>query len=71
MIIIIFIYHLFLFYLLNLNILYYYFLNDTSFLIGIVGGGAQVGPIGTAATIMAAPGDYHGGEIGGMIGRGN
>jgi hypothetical protein len=45
------------------------------FLIGIVGGGGvQVGPLGTAATnrpIVPAPGDYGGGEIGGIIGRGN
>jgi hypothetical protein len=43
------------------------------FLIGIVGGGVQLGPLGTAATnrsIVPAPGDYDG-EIGGMIGRGN
>jgi hypothetical protein len=44
------------------------------FLIGIVGGGVQLGPLGTAATnrpIVPAPGDYDDGEIGGMIGRGN
>jgi hypothetical protein len=44
------------------------------FLIGIVGGGVQLGPLGTAATnslIVPAPGDYDYGEIGGMIGRGN
>jgi hypothetical protein len=45
------------------------------FLVGIVGGGVQLGPLGTAATnrpIMPAPGDYDDGEIGGMmIGRGN
>jgi hypothetical protein len=45
------------------------------FLIGIVGGGAQLGPLGTAATnrpIVRAPGDYDDGEIGGvMIGREN
>jgi hypothetical protein len=38
-----------------------------------VGGGVQLGPLGTAATnrpIVPAPGDYDG-EIGGMIGRGN
>jgi hypothetical protein len=43
------------------------------FLIGIVGGGVPIGPLGTAATnrpIVPAPGDYDG-EIGGMIGRGN
>jgi hypothetical protein len=42
-------------------------------LIGIVRGGAQLGPLGTAATnrpIVPAPGDYDG-EIGGMIGKGN
>jgi hypothetical protein len=35
-----------------------------------VGGGAQLGPLGTVATnrpIMPAPGDYDDGEIGGMI----
>jgi hypothetical protein len=40
-----------------------------------VGGGVQLGPLGTAATnrpIVPAPGDYDDGEIGGiMIGRGN
>jgi hypothetical protein len=39
-----------------------------------VGGGVQLGPLGTAATnrpIVPAPGDYDGGEIGGMIGRRN
>jgi hypothetical protein len=44
------------------------------FLIGIVGGGVQLGPLGTAATnrpIVPAPGDYDTGEIGGMIGGGN
>jgi hypothetical protein len=44
------------------------------FLIGIVGGGVQLGPLGTAATnrpIVPALGDYDDGEIGGMIGRGN
>jgi hypothetical protein len=44
------------------------------FLIGIVGGGFQLGPLGTAATnrpIVPAPGSYDDGEIGGMIGRGN
>jgi hypothetical protein len=44
------------------------------FLIGIVGGGVQLGPFGTAATnrpIVPAPGDYDDGEIGGMIGKGN
>jgi hypothetical protein len=44
------------------------------FLIGIVGGGLQLGPFGTAATnrpIVPASGDYDDGEIGGIIGRGN
>jgi hypothetical protein len=44
------------------------------FLIGIVGGAVQLGPLGTAATsrpIVPAPGNYDDGEIGGMIGRGN
>jgi hypothetical protein len=39
-----------------------------------VGGGVQLGPLGTAATIrpiVPAPGDYDDGEIGGMIIRGN
>jgi hypothetical protein len=39
-----------------------------------VGGGVQLGPLGTAATdrpIVPAPGDYDDGEVGGMIGRGN
>jgi hypothetical protein len=40
-----------------------------------VGGGVQLGPLCTTATnrpVMAAPGDYDDGEIGGMmIGRGN
>jgi hypothetical protein len=39
-----------------------------------VGGGVQLGPLGTAATnrpIVQAPGDYDDGEIGGMIGRRN
>jgi hypothetical protein len=38
-----------------------------------VGGGVQLGPLGTAAThrpIVPDPGDYDG-EIGGMIDRGN
>jgi hypothetical protein len=45
------------------------------FLTGMVGGGVQLGPLGTAATnrpIMPAPGVYDDGEIGGMmIGREN
>jgi hypothetical protein len=51
-----------------------------------VGGGVQLGPLGTTATnrpsvpapttatnrpIVPVPGDYDDGEIGGMIGRGN
>jgi hypothetical protein len=39
-----------------------------------VGGGVQLGPLGTAATnrpIVPAADDYDDGEIGGMIGRGN
>jgi hypothetical protein len=43
------------------------------FLIGIVGGGVQLDPLGTAATnrpIVPAQ-DNDDGEIGGMIGRGN
>jgi hypothetical protein len=48
--------------------------NHLFFLIGIVGGGVQLGALGTAATnrpIVPALGDYDDGEIGGMIGRGN
>jgi hypothetical protein len=45
------------------------------FLIHIVGGGVQMGPLGTSATewsIVLAMGDYDAGEFGGMkIGRGN
>jgi hypothetical protein len=44
------------------------------FLIGIMGVGFQLGPLGTAATnrpIVPVPGDYDDGEIGGMIGKGN
>jgi hypothetical protein len=44
------------------------------FLIGIVAGGVQLGPLGTAAInrpIVPAPCDYDDGKIGGMIGRGN
>jgi hypothetical protein len=43
-------------------------------LIGIEGGGVQLGPLGTAATnrpTVPVLGDYDDGEIGGMIGRGN
>jgi hypothetical protein len=46
-----------------------------TFKIRIVGGGVQVGPLGTSATecpVVPAPGDYDDGEFGGMkIGRGN
>jgi hypothetical protein len=48
--------------------------NTQVFFIGIVGGGVQLGPLGTAATnrpIVPAPRDYDDREIGGMIGRGN
>jgi hypothetical protein len=51
-----------------------YSLTTYFFFIGIVGGGVQLGPLGTEATnrpIVPAPGDYDDGEIGGMIGRGN
>jgi hypothetical protein len=45
------------------------------FLIGIVGGGVQLGPLGTAAinrSIVSASGDYDDGGIRGiMIGKGN
>jgi hypothetical protein len=45
------------------------------FLIRLVGGGVQLGPLGTAATdwpIVHAPGDYDDGEFDGMkIDRGN
>jgi hypothetical protein len=47
----------------------------TFYFIGIVGGGVQLDPLGTAATnrpTVPAPGDYDVGEIGGMmIGKGN
>jgi hypothetical protein len=50
-------------------------LNVLFFLTGIVWGGVELGPFGTAATnrtMVPAPGDYDDGEIGGMvIGRGN
>jgi hypothetical protein len=55
--------------------LFFYSAVTSLFLIGIVGRGVQLGPIGTAATsrpIMLASGDYDDGENGGMmIGRGN
>jgi hypothetical protein len=44
------------------------------FLIDIMWGGVQLGPLGTATTnrpIVPDPGDYDDGEIGRMIGRGN
>jgi hypothetical protein len=47
---------------------------NLTFLIGIVGDGVQLGPLGTAATnrpIVPAPGDYDDREIGGMTGKGN
>jgi hypothetical protein len=53
---------------------YNYSILGVIFLIGIVGDGVQLGPLGTAATsrpIVPAPGDYDDGEIYGMIGRGN
>jgi hypothetical protein len=42
--------------------------------ISIMGGGIQLGPLGTTTTnrpIVPAPGDYDDGEIGGIIGKGN
>jgi hypothetical protein len=48
-------------------------LHTPNFLIGIMGGGVQLGPLGTEATnrpIMPAPADYDDREIGGMIGTG-
>jgi hypothetical protein len=51
------------------------FFSTSVFLIVIVEGGVQLGPIGTAATnrpIVQVPGDYDDGEIYGMIiGTGN
>jgi hypothetical protein len=47
---------------------------DTKEMIGLVGGGVQLGPLSTAATsrpIVPALGDCDDGEIGGIIGRGN
>jgi hypothetical protein len=44
------------------------------FLICIVDGGVQLGPLGTAATnrpIVPASGDYDDGKIGGLIGSGH
>jgi hypothetical protein len=52
---------------------WYHSLLTAHFLIGIVEGGVQLGPLGTAATIrpvVPAPGDYDG-EIGGVICKGN
>jgi hypothetical protein len=49
--------------------------NASVFFIEIVGGGVQLGPLGTAAThrpIVPTPHNYNDGEIAGMlIGRGN
>jgi hypothetical protein len=45
-----------------------------SFLIGVVGGGVQLGPLGTAATnrpIVPAPSNYDDSEICGTSGSGN
>jgi hypothetical protein len=42
------------------------------FLIGILGGGVQLGPLDTATInrpIVPAPADYDDGEIGGIIGK--
>jgi hypothetical protein len=50
------------------------FISNYFFLLGIVGGGVQLGPLGIAANnrpIVPAPGGYEDEEIGGMIGRGN
>jgi hypothetical protein len=44
--------------------------NSWGFLIRIVGGGIQLGPLGTSATnwpIVPAPGDYEDGEFGGLV----
>jgi hypothetical protein len=41
------------------------------FVIGILGGGVQLGTAATSRPIVPAPGDYDDGKIGGMIGRGN
>jgi hypothetical protein len=52
----------------------YIFFENYFFLIGM-GGGVQLGPLGTTVAnrpIVPAPSDYDDGEIGGMmIGRGN
>jgi hypothetical protein len=48
--------------------------NFFNLLIVIVGGGIQLGSLGTAATnrpIVSAPGDNDNAEIGGIIGKGN
>jgi hypothetical protein len=44
-----------------------------NWLIGTLGGGVQLSPLGTAANrpIVPASGDYDDEEIGGMIGRGH
>jgi hypothetical protein len=59
----------------NSNIMLSCVISEAFILIQIVGGGVQLGPLGTAATtrpIVPTPGDYEDGKIGGMmIGRGN
>jgi hypothetical protein len=47
--------------------------SEDFFLIGVLGGGVQLGSLGNAATNsqLCQPRDYEGEEIGGMIGRGN
>jgi hypothetical protein len=48
----------------------YLVLNEHFFLFRLVGVGIQLGPLGTSATnlpIVPAPGDYEGGEFGGMM----
>jgi hypothetical protein len=58
-----------------ISIYLYIYIYLPIFLIGIVGGGVQLSPLGTAATdrhIVLGPGDCDDGEIGGMMnGRGN
>jgi hypothetical protein len=52
-----------------------FYFSTLIFLIRIVGGGVQLGPLGTSATnwpIVPGLGDYEDGEFGGMmIGKGN
>jgi hypothetical protein len=61
--------------LITVTIIWCRFTVYTYFFIGIVEGGVQSGPFGTAATnrpIVSPQGDYDDREIGGMmIGRGN